>query len=204
MLALPSRAVWQTYGIWVTWVSLSFFIIYPACNWLSALQSQTYALYFPFELQLPFVPEFFWGYVSMYVLFLVPPFFLDAHDLRLLGKRLVLATLFSGLIFLLLPTQLGFERVLPSDPAYSYLFAGMFAVDLPHNMVPSLHVVYSALILLALSDKADSKAVRAICLAWLLIIGASTLLVHQHHLLDLVAGWAVAFLFRCEYSEEEK
>ena len=73
-------------------------------------------LYISLELQIPFVPEFVWAYLSLYLLFLIPPFFLTHQRMNVLGRQLIAATLFCGLVFLLLPTELGFERAIPEDP----------------------------------------------------------------------------------------
>jgi hypothetical protein len=116
--------------------------------------------------------------------------------MRTLGAQLVAATIFCGVIFILLPAKLGFERIIPDDPFYGKLYTNLFSVDLPHNMVPSLHVVFSALILWAASDDPRPKSVKAIFMGWLALICVSTLLVHQHHLLDVVTGLLVAVMFR--------
>lgn len=188
--------VWQAYGYWAVAVGVTFFSIYPACNWFTSEHLQPFALYLKPELSIPFVPEFVWAYLSMYVLFMAPPFFFDVTRLNHLGKQLVLGTIFSGLAFLVIPAQLGFERVLPADPFYGALFSNLFAIDLPHNMAPSLHVVFSALILLLLLDTSRKTTVRIIWWMWLVLICLSTLLVHQHHILDVIAGLAVAVYCR--------
>lgn len=199
MPALALRSVgniWRTYAYWSLWISIAFFSVYPLCNWLTAHREATLNLYIAPELSIPFVPEFAWVYLSLYVLFLIPPFALDPARLRTLGGQLVAATIFCGLIFLLLPARLGFERTVPDDPFYAALFVNMFAVDLPHNMVPSLHVVFSALILFAVSDGPRPSLVKVVFVGWLVLICVSTLLVHQHHLLDVVAGLLIAIMFR--------
>lgn len=195
MIILPKPLAARTYLLWFLWVSLAFFGVYPACNWLTAQRASVYSLYFPFELQIPFVPEMIWGYFSMYVLFFFPVFLMDAQQLRKLGARLVSGTMLSGAIFLLLPSQLGFQRISPAEAPYSWMFDGMFSLDLPYNMAPSLHVVYTGLILFILIESARSTAAKAAWLGWLTIVCISTILVHQHHLVDVFMGlgmvWAL-------------
>ena len=189
------KSSWRTYFYWVLWISVAFFSVYPLCNWLTAKRESALNLYFATELSIPFIPEFIWVYLSLYLLFLTPPFFLGHERIRTLGRQLIAATVFCGLIFLLLPAQLGFERIIPEGQFYASLFANLFAVDLPHNMVPSLHVTFSALILFALMDSPRSALARALFASWLVLISASTVLVHQHHLLDVVTGLLVAITF---------
>ena len=189
------NSTWRTYAYWFFWISIVFFTVYPLCNWLTAKRGTTFSLYIESELSIPFIPEFVWAYLSLYLLFIIPPFFLNPARMDVLGKQLVAATIFCGVIFLLLPARLGFERTVPDDPFYRSIFANMFAVDLPHNMVPSLHVTFSSLILLSLYRAQQANLPRIIFGTWLVLICASTVLVHQHHLLDVVTGLLVTATF---------
>ncbi len=188
-------STWRTYAYWFFWISVVFFTVYPLCNWLTAKRGTTFSLYIESELSIPFIPEFVWAYLSLYLLFIIPPFFLNPARMDVLGKQLVAATIFCGVIFLLLPARLGFERTVPDDPFYRSIFANMFAVDLPHNMVPSLHVTFSSLILLSLYRAQQADLAKITLGAWLVLICASTVLVHQHHLLDVVTGLLVTATF---------
>ena len=190
------KSKWRTYFYWVFWISIAFFTVYPLCNWLTSKRDSTLDLYFSSELNIRFVPEFIWAYLSLYVLFIIPPFFLNRSQLETLGKQLLAATIFSGLIFLLFPASLGFERSIPLDSFYSALFDNLFAVDLPHNMVPSLHVAFSALILLTLAKHGKHISARTVFRIWLVLICVSTILVHQHHMLDVATGLLVAMLLK--------
>jgi len=189
------NSTWRTYAFWFFWISVVFFTVYPLCNWVTANRDVTLSLYVSQELSIPFVPEFVWVYLSLYPLFLVPPFFLEPEHMNNLGRQLIGATVFCGTVFLLLPAQLGFERVIPEDPFYSGFFARIFELDLPHNLVPSLHVAFSALILITLRNYAQIALVKRVFDAWLVLICFSTVLVHQHHLIDVITGLLVAIAF---------
>jgi membrane-associated phospholipid phosphatase len=195
MDAVNNKESWKVFGVWAFWVGVAFFSVYPICNWLTSQRSVTFALYHSAELSIPFVPGFFWVYISMYILLLLPPFLLNTVQLGSLGKQLVLATVLSGVIFLLIPTELGFERIKLDDALYSSLFALLFTIDLPHNLVPSLHVVFSVIIALSISEGIDKPAARLALWVWLTLVCLSTLLVHQHHLLDVVTGLSIAVAF---------
>jgi hypothetical protein len=188
----------QVYLCWSAWIAIAFFGVYPATNWLASERAHTFALYIPLELEVPFVPQFIWAYVSMYVLFLAPAFLVSAARMPALGKQLIAGTLISGLVFVLLPTSLGFARVVPQDAFYGAIYAKMFEIDRPHNLVPSLHLVFSGAIALACADAA-SPAMRWLLFAWLGVITLSTLLVHQHHLLDVAAAFLLVYSLRKMY-----
>ena len=64
-------------------------------------------------------------------------------------------------------------------------------VDKPHNLLPSLHIVYTALTCLAVCQCQWPKGRAGLCIAivlWSVAICASTMLVHQHHVLDVVTA----------------
>ena len=172
---------------WAFLVGIAFFGIYPTTNWLTGLRNAHHAIYWSGELQIPFVAEFIWVYLSMYLLFALPPFFLDPPALKRLGVRLIAATVISGAIFLAFPAKLGFARVVPEAALYRDLYATLFSIDQPFNLLPSLHVVYSSLIALAIMRSAEAYT-RGIISIWLIVIVSSTVLVHQHHLADVAAA----------------
>jgi membrane-associated phospholipid phosphatase len=185
----------RTYVLWSSAAGGVFFALYPAINWLTTMRTDTYRLYFDWELGVPLVPRCVWAYLSMYALFLAPPLFMEPPALRALGKQLIWATLVCGAMFLVLPATLGFERVVPDDPAVAGIYQTMFALDPPHNLVPSLHVVWSAAIALAVRDSAAVWG-RWFFAAWLACIAVSTLLVHQHHIADVVVALALVAVIR--------
>jgi membrane-associated phospholipid phosphatase len=125
----------------------------------------------------------------------LPLFFLSASRMPSLGKQLVAGTLACGALFLLMPAELGFVRTIPEDPPYAGLYAAIFGLDRPHNLVPSLHVVWSAAIALACA-RAAGPFVRVALFAWLAVLAGSTVLVHQHHVLDVVTAFALVFILR--------
>lgn len=188
----------RTYLIWSFWVGVAFFGVYPAMNWLTSLRPAPWHLYFTSELAIPFVPQFIWVYLSMYALFVLPLFFIPAERMPSLGKQLIAGSLLSAAFFLLLPAELGFVREVPARAPYAAMYARVFSIDRPYNLVPSLHVIFSTAIALACADFAR-PLVRAAILGWLTVIVASTVLVHQHHLLDLAAALAIVYGLRRRY-----
>jgi len=192
----------RTYFVWSFWVGVAFFAVYPTLNWLTSLRARPWHLYLPAELEIPFMPQFVWAYFSMYALFALPALVLPESRMPVLGKQLIAGCVVSAIGFLLLPAELGFARQLPSQAPYGAIFAGVFRVDRPYNLVPSLHVIFSAAIALACADVVRPAA-RVALLAWLAVIVASTVLVHQHHLLDVGAALAVVLVLRRSFNDGE-
>lgn len=183
---------WRTYGHWASFNLLIFGVFYPLVNWLTGLRASTFSLYLDGEMFIPFLPEWIWIYLSINLLFMLPPLFMRASDMPLLGRRMLAATVCGCVIFLLLPARLGFERVVPDDGLYRSVFVGLFQADGPHNLAPSLHVTYASLCILSFQVATRGWLARVAWGLWLASIMASTVLVHQHHLLDVVSGLLLA------------
>lgn len=189
---------WRVFGVWAGWVSLFFFSLYPLCNKITSQRLKIFDFFHPLELRIPFVPEAIWFYLLLYLLFAVIPFHLDSHRISALGKRLLGAIVFGAVLFLAFPARLGFQRTIPDSPLYGPIYHFLFSIDHPHNLVPSLHVTFCALILWALGEKWNSPAAKVFVNIVLVLVGLSTLLVHQHHLLDVVVGLCLGgILHRC-------
>src|SRR6185295_12290110 len=135
------------------------------CAAVTAARPNRWHLYADWELMVPFVPFMIVPYLSMFVLFVLPPFQLDERELQALTTRLILASLLGGMVFLALPAQMGF---VPRTDARTWqgIYSAIYKIDGPFNTVPSFHVIYTASILLAMMEVA-TPALRRAYLAWL-------------------------------------
>ena len=176
---------------WATFLSVLFFSVYGLCNWFTAQRETRYRLWFDWELGIPFVPEMIWVYLSLCASFFLPMFALRAPALNALCKRLAVAVVSSGVVFLMLPAQTGFVRS-AAAAEQSAAFHFLYSMDLPHNLVPSLHVSWSALAVLSLRSASPAWLCRALEV-WFVALCLSVLLVHQHHVLDVAGGTLVAW-----------
>src|SRR5262245_14782773 len=175
-------------------VSLVFFPIYVGGGLSTGVLGQRLHLYAAFELAFPFWPAMFVAYLSMSVVFLVPAFQLNERELWALVRRLVVASILGGLAFLLFPSEIGFTE--HSDAGrWQPLYDLIYGVDTRANAVPSFHVIYTSTILLALMEVATPR-LRILYALWLVVICASTVLTHRHHLLDVAGGRAIALAVR--------
>src|ERR1700722_12387180 len=111
---VPDSKRLRIYAYWAGLAGVAFLAVYPTLNWLTSQRALRFHLYVSPELKIPFVPQFIWAYLSMYILFLLPLFLLPAERMPVLGKQLIAGTVLSGLVFLLLPADLGFMREIPS------------------------------------------------------------------------------------------
>jgi membrane-associated phospholipid phosphatase len=78
-------------------------------------------------------------------------------------------------------------------------FAFLHIFDQPYNLFPSLHIAFRT-ILAHLYAKHTKSVVRWASHVWFILIGFSTLLTCQHHIVDITGGFALAaicfYLFR--------
>lgn len=193
-LTWPTAGRLKIYLVYSLVIDIVFFTVYGGMNWYTAYHANPSQFYFDWELSIPFVPSMFLVYESIFLLFLVPLFQLNQRELPGLGKQVLVCTVVAGLVYLTFPGELGFPRNEDAG-AFTAVFELLYALARPHNVVPSLHVVYSALIILALSEVATT-GLRSLYLIWLGLITVSVVLVHQHHLADVAGSYALVWICR--------
>jgi membrane-associated phospholipid phosphatase len=188
----PFRTRLRLYLAWSLALNLLFITTYGATNWLTSMRHTRLHLYFDWELAIPFAPSVIWIYLSLMAFFALPLAVLDSAGISRFGRALTLATLIAAAVHLLLPTDLGWPRpaVVPGYP----IFDSFFPLDRPHNLVPSLHVTYSALTFHTIWNNTKSLPFKLTAAAWTVLLIGSVSLVHQHHLLDIAAGLILAAL----------
>ena len=180
----------RVYLRWTALLALTFVVVYGGLNAWTAHRALRFHLYWQWELAIPMLPEAILAYMSVQVLFLLPLWCLSAERIALLGRAMLLAIIVAGLVFALLPAELGFQRAV-ADGWVAPLYALVYALDAPHNLLPSLHVALGTLALAFLAREASAR-LRAWYAAWWVCLCASVVLTHQHHLLDVITGMILA------------
>lgn len=193
----------------VTSVSLSvlFIVVYGATNWFTAQRpaADVGTWYFAWELTLiPYVPVMFVPYISIDLLFFGAAFLCsDRREMRTFTRRVIFLTLVAAAFFLILPLRLAW----PPRPEVSGWFGSFveasatapYVMEFPHNLFPSLHIALRTL-LAALYARHTRGAVRVLSHVWFSLIGLSTMLTWQHHLVDVGGGFVLAgfafYIFR--------
>jgi len=169
---------------------LLFLCVYGGCDAITAHRTFRVKVHFDSELAIPFVPDAVLAYMSIYPLFFAAPFVLRQQgEFLSLALALDLAIIVAGLCFLLFPAQLAFP---PSDHlgAFPGLFRFADWLNLTYNLAPSLHVALSVGCIAAFAGRV-SVAGKVLLWLWAVAIAFSTLLTHQHHVLDAVSGFAL-------------
>jgi len=175
-------------GVW-------FMFVFGGCDFITAHRALRIPVHFAAELKIPFIPAMTAVYMSIYLLFLAGPFILRTRR----AFRAMIATLatmigIAGVGFLLIPGQLAFSPPREQDLG---IWAGMFhladRLNLDYDLVPSLHIALSVACISAFGTHTGVMG-RTLLWIWATAIALSTLLTHQHHVIDVVTGWFLATL----------
>jgi membrane-associated phospholipid phosphatase len=172
-------------------VALWWVFVYHGANWLTERRDDRVRVQFSAERDIPFVPPFILAYLSLEIIFVLAPFVLHStRELQALALSLFVLITVAGVGFLLFPAELAYS---PRDPgAWSALFSLARTLALPdYNLVPSLHVAMSCVCLAAYATHCGLTG-KMLLGAWAALIALSTLLTHQHHVVDVAAGFALA------------
>ena len=166
-----------------------FLLIFGGADWITSRHDRRVRLHFDFDLQMPFVAAMVVPYLSLNVLLCLAPLCLTTRrQLVAFAVSLATATLLAAVGFLLLPAELVFPA--PSQEQLG-IWAGAYRVArrlaLEHNLLPSLHVAFTILALVVYLPHVSRPAGWLIWL-WCAAVVASTLLLHQHYLLDVLTG----------------
>jgi predicted protein tyrosine phosphatase len=172
-------------------LSVLFFVVYFTTNWYSAQRANVGTWHYDWELTLPFVPLLIVPYMSIDLFFVTGPFLCcQRQELTTLARRLALTTLLGGACFLLFPYRLKFEKP-DVDGWTGALFREFCSLDLPYNLVPSLHIAYLT-ILTDLYGRYTRGWLWVLTHLWFGLIGLSTVLTYQHQVIDVVGGVVLA------------
>ena len=166
-----------------------FVVVYGFTNHHAAQlgSDQLLVFFHPWELKIPFVPEWFFVYASIGLMLWMPLFFVPLHRVGRYTVAQILATLIAGTFFYLFPFDCGFSRSIPDEGGWHTALTLFYAIDKPHNLVPSLHIGYSTVVLLFSREHAQGRWYIILHL-WTLAIYASVLFTHQHHVIDILTG----------------
>jgi membrane-associated phospholipid phosphatase len=184
---------WAQFGYFVLLgvaVGLWFELIYAGADYLISLHTYRVRVHFDAEPRIPFVPASVLGYMSIYLLLWSPAFILRTRrELRALAITLTAVIFVAGLCFLLLPAEAAFPP--PGDLGlWSGLVRGAKLVALTNNYLPSLHITLSVACITIYARRAPPLG-RTLLWLWAGVICLSTMLLHQHYLLDVVTGFVL-------------
>ena len=171
-------------ALWLAVLGAWFSLIFYGADWITAHSPRHVVPHFSWELRLPFVPWLALVYLSMNIL--LPTAFLalpTRREIRTLTLALCADVLIAGIGFILYPAQLAFAAAHDAG-TWTAVFQFADRVNGDYNLVPSLHIA-----LAVTSVSACARRAKPWWWLWAVAIAVSTLLTHQHHVIDVASGW---------------
>lgn len=156
---------------------------------------ETVDLSTPIDQMLPVWPHWVWIYDFCFLI----PFFIvvllkDGHAINRLVIGIFVAAFSASIVFLLIPISHPFPEL--GDGVADRWVRYHYANDFPPgaNKMPSLHVINAILFWLAVRQGSSSRIMRGVMLVLAILIAASTVLIKQHLIIDVLLGipWAFA------------
>ena len=182
-------------------LSVLFLLVYGGTSWITAQRHDVGSMFFEWERHIPFVPLMIVPYMSIDLFFIGAPFLCSSDRERgTFARRITLAILIAGACFLAFPLRFSFER--PHTTGWlGAVFDSFREMDRPFNQLPSLHIALRTILADTYARHARGS-LRWLLLVWFSLIGFSTVLTYQHHVVDVAGGFLVAAL--CFYVYREK
>jgi membrane-associated phospholipid phosphatase len=199
LLAWPGLRQLRLFLVLWAAVTAEFALVFVGADFITAHRHARLHAYLASELAVPLVPPMVAVYMSIYLIFLPAPFILRSpHEIRALAGALAKVILIAGIGFLALPAQLGFPstpvEVAELDPAAAHRWGAWLLLadrlNLDYDLIPSLHVALFVTAAGVYAVRAGT-AVRSLLAVWAALVASSTVLTHQHQLIDAIAGVAL-------------
>ena len=175
-------------GLLFVKTALIYGIVYVGTNKINTARNDHFELFFDWELNIPLIPFFIIFYLITFPLALLPIKLLNYEEQVKASRSIILSTFIGGAIFLLIPTNLGFVRGAENLGIFNIAYKMLWFFDDPHNLFPSQHIAVSYLLIMPCLKKINIFQ-KSLLVILFLLISFSIILVHQHHLLDLFAGF---------------
>lgn len=157
-----------------------------------------------FEKNIPLLPSLIFAYMLLFAFQAFAYLIIDELNFfKTLLKAFYLCVTIHFIIFMIFPVQNILRPVIDPDRGWAYFCVDFYYwLDPPYNCFPSMHVSNTFLISFFLSQYKPK-------LSWVLyslatLVSISVVLVKQHYIADVVAGYLVAWaVYRWVYRAEK-
>jgi len=199
---LDAKAITKEKFVWMLYMGIFFFLLYGSSNQYAGLTSPHPSFWMVWEKQIPFIEAFIVPYMSSDIMFVIAFFMSYTRlELRVLAARILFIILPSCMVFVLFPLQFSFEK--PEIQSLTLLF-GILEADLPFNQLPSLHVAFAIVLWTSMEKYIKNRWIKIFIALWFWLIALSTVLVYQHHFIDIPTGAMIGLLAVYIIKEEKQ
>lgn len=173
------------------------FFVYHLASFLASKTQKTIDFLTLIDQKIPFLPNFIYPYLSLYILFIIYFVYLlqffDRRDIwTRIAPSIISMIIIACIIFIFFPSNYPRPDLNKEEmhPITRDLIEFLYKTDPPNNTTPSLHVTSS--FLFALMGYDISKIIGIALTIWAIIIMFSTLFVKQHYITDAITGIILA------------
>jgi membrane-associated phospholipid phosphatase len=152
----------------------------------------------PVDQQIPFIPEFIWIYHSLAPVLIITMIWMVKTRQNFFNMfwACIAASIIMNVFYIMMPCF--HPRIaLEASTLSEILVQATRYIDDAHNTLPSGHVTFAWLTLLAFincSNFTSSRFLRFFYISWTVLISVSTLALKQHYVVDVASGITLAFL----------
>ncbi|HYT88051.1 MAG TPA: phosphatase PAP2 family protein, partial [Gemmataceae bacterium] len=182
---------WRLLGVTVllgTALSLWWLLVYGGAEWVTHQRTFRVRVHLDMELAMPYWPPAVVLYLSLFPLYWLAPFVLrERRQLVVFALTHAAVMTAAGVCFLLFPAELAYSES-PHAGDWEELVQFARRMAMTYNLAPSLHVALAIVCVAVYAGRAP-RAGKVLLWAWGGAIALSTLLIHEHHVLDVLTGW---------------
>ncbi|NLK22303.1 MAG: phosphatidic acid phosphatase [Epulopiscium sp.] len=176
-------------------ILLYYFVILLGYQHLNKTTIPKYYMYHPIDSHIPFVPIMVVPYLFWYVFITASLVYLGFNckeDFYRLALFMFTGMTLSFVIFIIFPNGQKLRPVITDTDVFSRLIALIYSTDNPTNSAPSMHVIDTMAVYIALKknqtlNKIKSFQAASFIISVLIII--STVMIKQHSILDMMYGF---------------
>ena len=168
---------------------VGFSIVWTVAHELSDLRAVRLPLTFEWESRIPFQPWILPLYFTLDAAVIsIPLLFRSAREALPPMGLFFLQVVIAAPFFVLLPIENAYTNDMPTGVWGAYLFEPLGMKNVSQwNQTPSLHVTYSLTVATIVARRLGGGW-RWVAFAWAIPVSASTMLVHEHHVVCVVGG----------------
>jgi len=179
------------------WIALTFgavyYLIFCSTSLLSGFIHSRIVIAFPFEKHIPFYPAWSIVYLSINLYLWAALFVFKRWQLlAALAIALIAETILAGIFFIIFPVKLEYPFITIQHQYATLIHVAQF-MSMQNNYFPSLHTAFAFTCAFAYQKYCSVPAQIGFYI-WALLIPISTLFIHEHQLMDLIAGFILAII----------
>jgi membrane-associated phospholipid phosphatase len=186
------RARWEKTALFLG-VMVYYLAGYFVINQWTATRTVLYHLDLPFESALPIYPALIFAYILELVFFVLAYWMIDDLDFfKKTARAFLLLITFHFIVFVAFPVEYHLRPVIDPYRGWAYFLVYFYYwMDLPYNCFPSMHV--SNVFLIAFILQKYRRGMGWILQPLAVLVAISVVLVKQHFIADVVAGFLVGW-----------